>query len=380
MTDEVRESAAALLERASDADAPRAVVGFDGFIDTITTAVDRRHSMSPDDFEPVRTIAALGSRIGAAAGRSANIELRAREVRGGGNGPLLAGALAALGVEVTLIGALGRGDDPGEIDPAYAEIAGLCARVISIAPSARTDALEFDDGKIMFNWSANLDGIRWDRLTEAVPVTELTRMCDGADLLATVNWTNTGGLGSIWRGLRERVLPPLGDRAPALFIDLSDPAKRGDDELAAMLEDLRLFPVNTAITLGLNIAEAERLGRVTGRGGSIERTPAGIREAAGSLRDAVGLDRVVIHTRGAVGAAERAGSEALVTRVVERPVISTGAGDHFNGGFAAARAFGLPLAESLACGCDAASCFVRTGRRPTRGALIGELRTPVVGR
>lgn len=333
--------------------------------------------MRPDDYEPVRMIADLGRRIGEAAGRSTNIELRAREVRAGGNGPLMAGALAALGVRVTLIGALGRGDDRGVLDPAYGEIAGLCERVVSIAPSARTDALEFDDGKVMFNWSAGLDGVDWSLLTSIVPVDELAELCARSSVLATINWTNVGGLGSIWRGLRERVLPRLGDRAPSLFVDLSDPAKRGDEDLLGMLEDLRLFPENVGVTLGLNVAEASRLGRLLGLGVDIVgRTAVG--DFAERIRVAACLERVVIHTRGTVAAADRDGVVVLTTRRVDRPVISTGAGDHFNGGYAAGRAFCLPVAESLACGCDTASLFVRTGRRPLRDELIGELRAPFV--
>ncbi|USN99632.1 MAG: hypothetical protein H6810_02935 [Phycisphaeraceae bacterium] len=378
MANDVRQSAADLLERTLGGVAPKAVVGFDGFLDTITSAVDRRRSMAPDDYEPMRAIGALGGRISGAAGRSANIELRAREVRGGGNGPLLAGALAALGVEVTLIGALGREGESESIDPAYGEVASLCARVVSIAPSARTDALEFDDGKIMFNWSANLDVVDWDLLSEKVPPETLREMCGAADLLATINWTNVGGLGSIWEGLCEHVLRPLRADAPRLFVDLSDPAKRGDDEIRAMLEQLRLFPAAVPVALGLNIAEAERLRAMLGIGDVlIKRAPGAMADAACGLREATALDVVVLHTRGAVAAADRSGGVSLETRIVEHPVLSTGAGDHFNGGYNAGRILGLPLAESLACGCDAASRFVRTGRRPTREELIAELGTPL---
>jgi sugar/nucleoside kinase (ribokinase family) len=375
MSDEIRHRAADLLEQSTSRPPPRAVVGFDGFLDTIAHAVDRRRSMRPDDYEPVRTIAALGRRIGDAAGRSANLELRAREVRAGGNGPIMAGALASLGVEVTLIGALGREGAPADIDPAYRPLAERCVRVVSVASSARTDALEFEDGKIMLNWSANLDGLDWDAVVRAIPPAELAELCAGAALLATVNWTNLGGLPSIWRGLREQVLPRTGGRSLGLFVDLTDPAKRTDDELRRALDDLSLFPNHISVTLGLNIAEAERFRALLGLGASpIRRTPEGMAAAASEIRDATGLDEIVLHTRGAAGAATRAESVGLPTRLVERPAISTGAGDHFNGGYSAARALGLPLGESLACGCDTASAFVRTGRCPSRSELVNELR------
>ncbi|HHN77457.1 MAG TPA: hypothetical protein ENK11_02115, partial [Phycisphaerales bacterium] len=206
MTDEIRQRAADRLELLPTRRPPgRVLVGFDGFIDTIADVVARRRSAEPGDYEPVRTIADFGARIAASAGRSTNIELRRREARGGGNGPLLAGALAALGVEVTLVGALGTADDPASIDPAFGEIAATCEKTISIAPAARTDALEFDDGKVMFNWPASLDSINADTLAAAVP--QLPGLCARADVIATINWTNTAGLGSIWRWLREHAMP-----------------------------------------------------------------------------------------------------------------------------------------------------------------------------
>ncbi|HHN77863.1 MAG TPA: hypothetical protein ENK11_04205 [Phycisphaerales bacterium] len=203
---------------------------------------------------------------------------------------------------------------------------------------------------------------------------QLPGLCARADVIATINWTNTAGLGSIWRWLREHAMPA--DNPPMLFVDLSDPARRSGDDLLGALEELRLFP---AVTLGLNLAEAERLGTLTGAVG-VPIDPAdrdALAGAAGVLRAATGLDAVLVHTHTAAAAADGSGSCAVATRFVERPAISTGAGDHFNGGFLAARLMGLSPDEALACGVDTATRFVRTGRRPTRAELIEELRTPV---
>jgi hypothetical protein len=374
MTDPIRERAAEMLEAHRDA-APRVIVGFDGFIDTITKAVDRRRPGEVGGYDPIPTITAFGRRVSDAAGRSANIELRSREVRYGGNGPLMAGAMARLGLEVTLIGALGRADDPSALDPVYEPVAALCARVVSIAPSARTDALEFDDGKIMFNWPEHIDRLDWATLTGALPPDELASMAGGAAVLATVNWTNVVGLPSIWRGWRDEVLPRVSGEAPSMFVDLTDPAKRGDDELAAALDDLASFAPHAPLTLGLNIAEAERLLSLRGAGSpSIERTPAGLERAARLLHDTLGVDTVVVHTREGAAACRADESASIATRVHEHPVISTGAGDHFNGGFTTARVLGLPLAESLACACDTASKYVGSGTCPDRGGLVSVLR------
>jgi hypothetical protein len=244
---------------------------------------------------------------------------------------------------------------------------------VSIAASARTDALEFEDGKIMFNWSANLDGVDWDLLVERVGIDGLASSCASADAIATINWTNMGGLPSIWRGLRERVLPGL-VRRPAVFVDLSDPAKRSDAAVSSMLDDLVALNAAAPLTLGLNFVEANRLsGLLFGRVGPVSREAGAMRDSAVALRSALGLAAVVLHTRGMVAGATAGAGAAVRTRVVERPAISTGAGDHFNAGYLAASARGLGLASSLACGCDTASWYVANGRAPSLHELLDGL-------
>src|SRR4051812_38127874 len=77
----------------------KAVIGLDGFVDEIIAVVDRRH----DDawYEPVKTIAAFSEKIARAAGQSNNFELVVKRMKLGGNGPIMANAMAAAGVDVT---------------------------------------------------------------------------------------------------------------------------------------------------------------------------------------------------------------------------------------------------------------------------------------
>ena len=77
----------------------RVVVGFDGFVDEIITVVDKRHGEG--QYEPVKTIAAMADKIRAASGESTNYELIVKQQKLGGNGPIMANALACLGFDVT---------------------------------------------------------------------------------------------------------------------------------------------------------------------------------------------------------------------------------------------------------------------------------------
>src|SRR4051795_8485970 len=120
----------------------RAAIGLDGFVDEIIAVVDKRHSL--EAYERIETIGKLGQKISDAAGKSMNFELVVKRMKLGGNGPIMANALAAAGMAVTYVGAVGF----PEVHPAFAEMAKR-AVVIPIGDPGHTDALEFGDGKLM---------------------------------------------------------------------------------------------------------------------------------------------------------------------------------------------------------------------------------------
>ena len=111
-------------------------------MDEIIRVVDRR--LGEGEYLPVERLSDLGARIAAAAGLGTNMELVVERVKLGGNGPIMANALAALGADVDLHRAARRGCD----HPAFAEIAAR-ARLVSLGEPGHTDALEFEDGKLM---------------------------------------------------------------------------------------------------------------------------------------------------------------------------------------------------------------------------------------
>ena len=107
-------------------------------------------------------ICAFAGRCADAAGKSTNIEQVLLEDRFGGNGPLMAGGLAQLGMQVDYIGAVGQGSDL-HLHPVFGPFARRCRRVIPVAEPSTTDCLEFDDGKLMFNNTANVQDVTWDQ-------------------------------------------------------------------------------------------------------------------------------------------------------------------------------------------------------------------------
>ena len=382
---DIARRAAEQLARRADLSSLSCVVGFDGFIDTIIKVVDRRRTMAMDDYAPIDTIEQFALRAAATAGKSTNIELVDTEDRFGGNGPLLASGIARLGPRVTYIGAVGAESSPTTLHPLFAELTRRCDRVVPVAPPAHTDALEFRDGKIMLGKTRNIQSVTWELLNERIGLAAMRQLLDRASLLGMVNWVMMGGAETIWRGLLREVFPSISPSRSSsaitrrVFIDLCDPAKRLDADITRALSLLREMNDLVPVTLGLNLAEAERIASVLRvdafTGPSNQSLGAAVRHAAEVLQRATGLECVAIHPREGAAAADRSGDSAWFDGPFTlSPRLSTGAGDHFNAGFSFAQTIGLSLDECLAVGCAVSGAYVRDADSPTLDRLTGFLR------
>lgn len=383
MTDrtDIARAAAASLQSARGI--PPALVGFDGFIDSIVHMVDRRIDMSPTGYERLKTISAFAARCAAAAGKSTNIERVLQEERFGGNGPLMASAVAALGMPTTYIGAIGErargagGSAPGiAVHPVFRAFAARCARVVPTGPPSATLCLEFDDGKLMFNDTSAVQAVTWEAIVASTGMDQLVRTVDASRLVGIVNWSLIGGVPGIWEGLARDVLARCAPARRMVFIDLSDPAKRSDGDIRVAMGQLRELDRAIGVTLGLNLSEAERIAQVLGLDVFVRmtRAPLGERVLAGcrEIQRTLGLDCVTVHPREGAAGADRAGASGWIDGPFTRtPRLSTGAGDHYNGGFAFARTLGLPIGECLAVGCAVSGAYVRDAASPSR-ERVGE--------
>lgn len=360
-----------LLAAAAGLNSIRATVGLDGFVDEIIAVVDKRHD--PLRYEPVRTIEQMGRKIIQAAGQSSNYELVVKQKKLGGNGPIMANALAALGLDVTYIGSLGY----PQIDPVFAELVRR-ARVISIAEAGHTDALEFDDGKLMLGKYAGLSELTWENLIHRVGRQRLKQLLDGSRLIGLVNWTMLPHMSDIWARLQEEFFPAGPRHAGKLFVDLADPEKRTRQDIMQAMQLLTRFQEKIDVVLGLNLKESMEIAQTLGL--EVGSDPeASIEHNARAIRQRLNLWCVVIHPRRGAAAAREDRCASFSGPFVQHPKISTGAGDHFNAGFCLASVLGFSLEECLCAGCAASGYYVRTASSPTADELarfVAELPPP----
>ena len=363
---QVSESAANGLRKFSETiDQSPVMVGFDGFVDSIIAVVNTRQDA--ENFQPMDTIEQFGQKIVAAAGQSSNYELVVKLEKLGGNGPIMANALRSMGFPLTYVGALGH----PAIHPVFEDMANGSDACHSICEPGYTDALEFDDGKLMLGKITMLNSVNWEHLASVVGVETLAAIVDKCHLLGMVNWTMLPYMNTIFRALIDELLPKSSRKRPdrRVFIDLADPEKRTREDLLGVLQMLKDFEAFAKVTLGLNLKESTQAAEVLGI--AITSEPeASIQQTAAAIREVLSIDSVVIHPRaGAAAACKNAEGSVDVAAFkgpfVARPKISTGAGDHFNAGFCLGQLVGLPVEQALCVGTATSGFYVRNAESPT---------------
>lgn len=349
-----------LSRKSSNISSKLALIGLDGFVDKIIKPVANRYGQGPN-FEPIPTIEAFGKRILSAAGKSANIELYLELEKLGGNGPILANGLQATGMKVDYIGALGNPN----LHPVFEDFAKR-VQVHSLAEPGITDALEFEDGKLMLGKMASLDEVTFDQMLSVIGEGKVIDLINRADLIGIVNWTMIPNMTSLLENLLTRILPNLGPKESGrtFFFDLADPAKRSNADIAEVLQVISRYRSHGAVTLGLNYSEGCQCGSVLGLG-EYQNNPEDLKALASRIRSELNLTCVVIHPREGAAASTREGESYVHGPFCKHPKISTGAGDHFNAGFSAAQCLGLSIPACLTVAVATSGQYVRTAQSPS---------------
>ncbi len=345
----------------------QSLVGLDGFVDTILHVVAKRESATK--YSRTEKMALLADKIREAAGFSANIEMVTQMLKLGGNGPIMANALASFSSPVTYVGNLGF----PHIHPVFETFA-KTARVISIAEPGYTDAVEFHDGKLMLGKHESLKDVTWKQLVKMTGEAELLEIFSKSSLVALVNWTMLPHLTDIFRKILTRIAPKLEGAERWAFFDLADPAKRSGEDIAEVLRTIARFEKYFRVILGLNFNESRQIGSVLGIKPPKETHDAVAAHAA-AIRSKLGIDTVVIHPTHFAAAADASGSAAVAGPFTPKPKITTGAGDHFNAGFCLGRLLHCDLEQSLQMGVGTSGYYVRNARSPRLEDLRKFLQT-----
>ncbi len=329
--------------------------GFDGFVDSILRVKRSEDGGQTPYFE---TIKEFGQYVAGKAGKSGSLETELQQSKLGGNMPNFASCLAALGVSVNCIGAMGW----PELNPAFKPLEKK-ARLFSVCNPGRCDSLEFTDGKLMLAENGEIGTLDYALLAQRLDGDVLEKLFASAHLLALLNWSEMRQATSLWRGVLALLLSrPGADRSMPVFMDFSDCSARTAEEVAEVAALVAEFGRHFKVILSLNQNEVEQMAAKLG-------LPGEPKEATAALFDTFCCQALIIHLTN--GCYFRSGEDEgfIPNQVVEAPAILTGGGDNFNAGFVFAHLSGLGIRQALGVANAVSGYYVVTGHSPSRAEL-----------
>lgn len=334
----------------------RIFVGFDGSIDSSVKPI--RTAGSPNDC--FSTIGEFGSYIAGKAGLSCSVQLEVRDSHAGGNAPYFAQTLRSLGFEVCLAGMLGYERIREEFR--VLERAGIS--LFSFAEPSLSQCFEFDDGKIMLSPQLPSMDKPFERLSVALG--ESLECLWTYDAVAMLNWGELPWMQQLWTSALDCMQSSGGaDLSKILYLDLADISCRTGQDIELLLSFLRRASRLRHTILSMNENELLALGKALG-GKKADC------ELLAELIEKGYASETVLHTVRFSAACDGRQTATVATCHVDKPLISTGAGDNFNAGYCAATLWGMPLEEKLTLANRAAHTYLTTGR-PEIKSNLGKL-------
>ncbi len=338
-------------------------IGFDGFTDEIISVVDK--ALDANNQTYFQTIESFGKKLTDASNKSCNFELVVKQTKLGGNAPIFTNALLEGGHTIVFAGAIG---DP-QVEPIFEQMANRCSQVFPLASSAKTEALEFKDGKIILGKMNSLKKITFAHLLSEIGQKNLFEILDNSHLFVSANWTMLPHLTDIWKNILQQA-PNFSKKnfSRILFVDFADPSKRTHKDLKEALVTLAELNKFYNVIIGLNIAEAEIVSNLFGMEYQTQSIQT-IKDSTKKLFNQLRVFRLLVHHATFAISQDSDDQIHLKTLHVKDPVLTTGAGDNFNAGYCNALLYELEKKDILMAAIATAGFYVRFGHSPSMQEL-----------
>jgi sugar/nucleoside kinase (ribokinase family) len=353
-----------ILEKYIQTFSGKIVLGIDGFIDQVWQVVETR--TTDNNYVLIDKMQKFGELIvNRKEGGMANELIKKRRSYGGFTANT-GKALGNLELSTTLLGMYGKEG----IDKIFDELSKKCT-LISIGDPVISTILEFTDGKIMMPNLDDLLRFTWDDFVNALGADQLEKILLEADVLSLGYWSNMPAFDEFMNKLNENYFHTKCPKR--LFFDFANIKKRSKEAIIDTFKVLERINNKIPVTLSLNEHEAVLLFSYYGKE-FLERSLEDA-QSTDSIRSIIGLDELIVHTpKYAVISSVSEGVGILEQDYCEAPVITTGAGDTFNGGYIASCLEQLNAVERLAIANAATRYYIGNGHTPSREELLSEIK------
>lgn len=333
--------------------------GFDGIVDNVRVMVAKRHSST--DFDRLATLEALRDRLDDSirSESSLTVEWELEGRRTGGHACHLSRAFNKLGADTTMIGMYGQ----PPVDPFSSEFAD--STLVSIGAPGYTEAVEFDDGKLLLTESSEAAGLDWETLCDRLDPARLAEQLDGTDVLGVGYWSVTSSLPELLRTLVSETWPLQSSPPEQVFFDPGDVRSLPLATIRDGAAHLRRANATVPVTVSANRSEIEQL--ATALNGDESGT---LKQATTAAFDGLGVCRVVGHSPSKAVTVSDGTTISVRVPKTDSPAMTTSAGDHFNAGFLLGRLVGLSEAATTVIANAVAGLFVRTGTPPSYADIV----------
>jgi len=341
----------------------KVTAGFDGFVDTLVRIIKNKTSTEEPEFFAGKN--EFGQYILDKSSGNCSIEYEIINTKPGGNAPITSNALGNLGVHVNCVGAFGYPQQ----HTIFNELSTNC-KLYSFANPGTATAYEFNDGKIIFGEAKELNTIDWSEIKNIIGVDVLVNLFKESELLCLLNWSEIDTSTNLWKGIINDILPAYKkEKNQIAFFDLSDCSKRSSESILEMLSLLKTFSKYTKVILSVNRNEATIINKVLCN----ENVPGDFKSICGKVYEQLAIDMLVFHSSTASYVFANGDCVAGESFFNKAPLFSTGAGDNFNAGFAAAQLLELEAKNSLMFANAIAAQYIQSGISPQPQQIISFL-------
>lgn len=342
-------------------------IGFDGFIDKIQKAVKQKGNDNNIFFDSIHE---FSEHIDSLTGRSGQIELVTTQTKAGGNAPILSAALGELNVKSFCVGSMGF----PTINPLFQSITPQ-AEISSINAPGNSQAVEFNDGKIILSDLSGFANYDWKYIKKTAGLEKIRNSITSCNLVALVDWSNLPNATEIWQGFLNDIIKVVNRKDLYFLFDLCDPSGKGPMEIDEILDLISSFSDYGKVTLALNENEARRICvALTGcdEAANTNYFPTLV-DIGSFIYYTMSVDTLLIHPIDKAIAFQKHKTTELTARLVKEPKVQTGGGDNFNAGYCLGLMNVLPIDQCMLLGIITAGAYVQNGKSPCINDLISYL-------